>query len=180
MHVIIAFMFAFALLGAPAARADDAGVKTFFLSPARSSLPDAVTGARSQGRASLPSDQILRLITRQARLVGVPVEIALDHARRESGYRCAARNPRSSATGLFQLIDGSAAAIAGRAVSRAERMDCALGARLGLAHIRACMDLMPGASSLALWRRCHVGGHARVGGNIHHAAKYFHAVTGSL
>jgi hypothetical protein len=58
--------------------------------------------------------------------------------------------------------------------SRAER-----NVQVGLAHVRACMDFMPHADAAALWRRCHVAGHAKVGGDIRRARAHFVRVVGS-
>lgn len=48
------------------------------------------------------------LVTQAAHRHGVPVSLALAVARKESGIRCSAKNPRSTATGVYQLIRSTA------------------------------------------------------------------------
>lgn len=124
-----------------------------------------------------PDPTIVALVDRAADRAGVPREIARFHVARESGFRPDARNPRSTATGLLQVIHGSHEAIVGRRMSRAEHFalmrqpDYAM--RVGLAHVRACMDRLPGASAHRLWTGCHIKGHAAVGGRIEMARLHF-------
>ncbi|HEU0095209.1 MAG TPA: transglycosylase SLT domain-containing protein, partial [Rhizomicrobium sp.] len=65
--------------------------------------------ARPQGlRVGVPPDQIQQLITQSARRHGVDAHALSETARLESGYNPNARNPASSAGGLFQFVDGTA------------------------------------------------------------------------
>jgi hypothetical protein len=130
------------------------------------------------------SDPAIRAVVyREADRFGVPHHIVNEHVRRESGWNVYAANPTSSARGLFQLIRGSHAEIVGRNLSYQEHRKMAFdpvhNARLGMAHIRACMDAMPGASAERLWKKCHVQGHASVGTSIKAARiHYQHVVEG--
>jgi hypothetical protein len=120
-------------------------------------------------------------VYREADRFGVPRHVVDEHVRRESGWNVYAANPSSTARGLFQLVRGSHAEIIGRPLSYQEHRRMAFdpthNARLGLAHIRACMDAMPGASAERLWRRCHVQGHAAVGTSIKAARDYYARVV---
>lgn len=152
----------------------------------RPSDPVAVAGAtpRSVPRqraarrgGATPDRGIVALVDRVADETGVPRGVMHFHVRMESGYRPAARNPASTATGLLQPIRGSHAAIIGRPLTHAEHFALARdpehNLRVGAAHIRACIDLMPGASAQRLWRACHVAGHGNVGGRIEMAAAHY-------
>jgi len=97
--------------------------------------------------------------------------------QQESGGNARARNPASTATGLGQFIRGTHAAILGRPLTLAEHVSLASvpehNAALTAAHLRACMDRMPGASPAAVWRGCHYYGLANVGSRTEHARAYF-------
>ena len=124
-----------------------------------------------------PDPSIVKLAMNIADETGIRRDVMHDHIVRESGYNPNARNPKSTATGLLQLIKGSHEAIAGRLLTKEEHFRLAknpeYNLRLGAAHIKACMELMPGASSYNLWKKCHVQGHRNVGGDIRTAASYF-------
>jgi Transglycosylase SLT domain len=115
---------------------------------------------------------------------GVPRDTVRFHVMQESGWNPFAKNPSSSATGLTQPIIGSHSTIVGKKLTKEEHRALARdpehNLNVGVAHIRACMDAMPGASARALWKRCHVAGHANVGTSIHAArAHYARVVEGS-
>lgn len=120
---------------------------------------------------------VVALVDTVADQAGLSRAVMHDHVRRESGYRPEARNPKSTAKGLLQVLHGSHEAIVQRRMSRAEHFrlmaDPGYALRVGAAHMKACADLMPGASAHALWRNCHVRGHGAVGGNIRMAAAHF-------
>lgn len=124
-----------------------------------------------------PDPAILAMVDKVADENGIPRSIMRFHVQKESGYDPRARNPKSTATGLLQLIKGSHEVIAGRILTREEHFRLAMNPeynlRLGAAHIRECMSHMPGASAQALWKNCHVRGHRSVGGDIRVAATYF-------
>ena len=107
-----------------------------------------------------------------ANAVGVRRSLANYVVKVESGGRMDARNPASSATGAMQVIDGTAAAIAGRQVSRAERKTD-VGIALGVSYLKTCQMAMPYASDQSIWRACYVRGHGSVGGDIDHARNAF-------
>lgn len=104
--------------------------------------------------------------------VGVRPSLASYVVKRESNGRMNAANPSSSARGPMQVIDGTAAEIAGRNVSRAERMTDT-GIKLGVAYLAACQRAMPNASDHAIWRGCFYRGHASVGASMDHARAAF-------
>jgi Transglycosylase SLT domain len=112
---------------------------------------------------------------------GVPRHIAHYHVDRESGWNVTAKNPASTATGLFQMIRGSHAEIIGKPLTRQEHASLARkpehNANVGMAHIRACMDAMPGASEHALWKKCHYYGHSNVGTSIKVARAHYQRVV---
>lgn len=124
-----------------------------------------------------PDPTILAMVDRVADESGIPRSIMRFHVQKESDYNPRARNPKSTATGLLQLIKGSHEVIAGRMLTREEHFRLAVdpeyNLRLGAAHIKACMQVMPGATAEAMWRRCHVRGHRNVGGDIRVARSYF-------
>lgn len=124
-----------------------------------------------------PDPKLYAMAKRVASEVGVPMEVVSFHIMKESGWRADARNPKSTATGLLQLIKGSHEAISGQLLTKEEHFrlarDPERNLRLGVAHIKACMELMPGASADRLWRSCHVKGHAAAGGRIEMATAYY-------
>lgn len=124
-----------------------------------------------------PDPAILAMVDKVADESGIPRSIMRFHVQKESGYDPRARNPKSTATGLLQLIKGSHEVIAGRILTKEEHFRLAMNPeynlRLGAAHIKECMAHMPGASADTLWRKCHVRGHRSVGGDIRVAATYF-------
>jgi hypothetical protein len=118
---------------------------------------------------------IIAMVDAVADRAGLPRAVMHDHVRRESGYRPDARNPRSTAKGLLQVIHGSHEAIVGRRMSRAEHFrlmaDPAYALRVGAAHMKACQQLV-GNDARRLYA-CHYHGHARFGGRIEMAAMHF-------
>lgn len=123
-----------------------------------------------------PDPAIVALVDRVASEAGIPVAVMRDHVRRESGFRPGARNPRSTATGLLQVIKSSHEAIIGRRLTLAEHIrlssDPEYSLRVGAAHMKLCMTLIPGATALRLYD-CHYHGHARFGGSIQMAAHFY-------
>lgn len=109
--------------------------------------------------------------------VGVKPSLATYVVKRESNGNMRAANPSSSARGPMQVIDSTAAAIAGRPVSRAERMTDT-GLKLGIAYLAACQRAMPNHSVHAIWRSCYYRGHASVGADIAHARAAFKSMYG--
>ena len=97
--------------------------------------------------------------------------------KRESNGRMNAANSSSSARGPMQVIDATAAAIAGRSVSRQERMGD-IGLKLGVAYLKTCEVALPFAAIHSIWTRCYVQGHGAVGGNIEHARRAFAQMYG--
>lgn len=112
-----------------------------------------------------------------ARRFGVPEHVADYHARRESGYRAAARNPKSTAKGVLQVIHGTHEAIVGRRMSLTEHLalmsDARHGAAVGMAHIAACMEARPDWTPGKLWRSGHVAGLRSCGTSLNRAAQIY-------
>lgn len=97
--------------------------------------------------------------------VGVRPSLARAVVHWESRGNMHAKAATSSATGAMQVIDGTAAAIAGRHVSRAERKTVT-GIKLGVAYLAACQQAMPSAGDRQVWRSCYYYGHSAVGADI--------------
>ena len=97
--------------------------------------------------------------------VGVRPSLARAVVHWESRGNMHAKAATSSATGAMQVIDGTAAAIAGRHVSRAERKTVT-GIKLGVAYLAACQQAMPSSSDRQVWRACYYYGHGAVGADI--------------
>lgn len=137
--------------------------------------------AMRQPNARRPARQMqeanYQIAIRAGERIGVPANVTAFILDKESGGRADARNPKSTATGLGQIIKGTHEAIIGRRLTMGEHVALARdpehNARLTAAHIRACIDLMPGADAAAIWRRCHYRGHASVGGRVEMARAYF-------
>jgi len=97
------------------------------------------------------------------------VSVALRITRVESGYRCEAKNRRSGAEGLGQLMFGSARAL--EPGSEWHRSDCQTGARLIALHMRACVA--SGVTTDQQMAECHVAGpHGWRNRLAHWAQKY--------
>lgn len=118
-----------------------------------------------------PDPAILAMVTRAADEAGISRADMIYHVKRESGFRPDARNPKSTATGLLQVIKGSHEAIVGRRMSHAEHFALmkqpAYALRVGAAHMRLCADLTKQTYA------CHYNGPGRFGGRIEMAARYF-------
>jgi len=118
---------------------------------------------------------IVAMVDHTADRAGLPRAVMHDHVRRESGYRPNARNPKSTAKGLLQVLHGSHEAIVGRRMSRAEHFrlmaDPAYALRVGAAHMKACQQLV-GNDPRRLYA-CHYNGHGKFGGRIQMAAAHF-------
>jgi soluble lytic murein transglycosylase-like protein len=122
-----------------------------------------------------PDPSIVAMVDREADRTGLPRTVMHDHVRRESGYVAHARNPKSTAKGLLQVLHGSHEAIVGRRMSRAEHFrlmaDPAYALRVGAAHMKACQQLV-GNDARRLYA-CHYHGHGKFGGRIQMAAVHF-------
>jgi hypothetical protein len=125
-----------------------------------------------------------QIAVRAGNRIGVPESYTRFVVAKESGGNAAARNPASTATGLGQFIRGTHAAIIGRPLTLAEHVSLASvpehNAALTAAHLRACLDAMPGASPAALWRNCHYYGLANVGGSIDRARSHYASIASDM
>jgi hypothetical protein len=144
-----------------------------------------VTGPTSitHRRSNQIDPRLYARVTHAAYAHGIPKDVMHYHVKRESSYNPRARNPRSTATGLLQVVKGSHEAIIGRRLSLQEHIslmsDVDHGLSVGAAHIRGCMQLMPNASPHALWKRCHYYGHGNVGGSIQIASAHYQKPSSS-
>jgi len=107
----------------------------------------------------------------------VPVEVVAYHVKRESGGNPHARNPKSTAKGVLQVLHGSHAAIIGKNISRNEHFqmlsDPNHGAAVGVAHIAACYNRNPTWTPHQLWVRGHVGGLRNCGSSLDEAHQLY-------
>lgn len=182
-RLIACISFVFMVSYTSVAEYDPDSARSVYLAEMRSlgatqHMDKVVSTANRPVRGSYaPDPNVYALVSKIADETGISRETMHYIVKRESGYRADARNPKSTATGLLQLIRGSHAAIIGRELSKAEHHRLASNAeynlRVGAAHIKACKQLMPNASADAIWRRCHIRGHAAVGGRIEMAAAHY-------
>lgn len=157
-----------------------------FLSPVTLAM-DRRHAAREPNR-NRPISQLaeanFQIAVRAGNRVGVPESYTRFVVAKESGGNAAARNPASTATGLGQFIRGTHAAIIGRPLTLAEHVSLASvpehNAALTAAHLRACLDAMPGASPAVVWKSCHYQGLGNVGGSIDRARAHYAAIAGDM
>ena len=120
---------------------------------------------------------VKQIVLNTASRYGVPAHVADYHARRESGYRAAARNPHSTAKGVLQVVKGTHEAIIGRRLTLNEHLhmmsDPVHGAAVGMAHIAACMESRPHWTPGQLWQRGHVAGLRSCGTSLDRAAEIY-------
>ena len=103
-------------------------------------------------------EAVARIVAReaQARLGSQWVNTALKLAKIESSYNCAAVGPRTRhghARGVLQVLPSSARALG---FDPARLNDCDYGARVGVAHMEAC--IRAGVRTHAQMAACHVAG----------------------
>jgi len=127
--------------------------------------------------SSASRSAIKQIVMRTAGRYGVPAHVADYHARRESGYRAAARNPKSTAKGVLQVVKGTHEAIIGRRLTLQEHLqlmsDPKHGAAVGMAHIAACFEARPNWTAGQLWQRGHVAGLRSCGTTLDRAAEIY-------
>lgn len=114
------------------------------------------------------------LISAAATLAGVPVELAIRVARRESGLRCQAVGA-GRYFGPLQILPASARGFGFRGSVR-ELNSCGAGLFYGMAHLAQCYHLAGGNFSLA--DRCHQVGPRFLMmahfGRYHHHRRHLH------
>ncbi|AWB20624.1 lytic transglycosylase domain-containing protein [Methylobacterium currus] len=81
------------------------------------------------------ASDVHRMVSASAKRHGVPHALAHGIVRVESGYNCQARNKRSSAKGLMQVIDGTARSVG----VRGNRLHCAVGLEAGMRVLRQAL-----------------------------------------
>lgn len=151
-----------------------ASLRPSLLSP----TPVHAQDARVRPPRAAPDPALVRIVERAADQAGVSRDDLRFVVGIESGWRPDARNPRSTATGLTQVVHASHAAIIGRRITREEHhrlmKDPHHAARVGAAHWRMCRDLVGRDASVRhVWRSCYYAGPANVGGRIEMAAAHF-------
>lgn len=166
--------------------ADPQSARAFITEQAGFFAPVATAQVASKRRHGVrgsyaPDPTIVALVDRAADQAGLDRAVVRYHVARESSFRPDARNPRSTAKGLLQVIRGSHEAIVGRRMSLEEHLRLMAqpeyAMRVGLAHMKACVALMPGASVKQVYA-CHYHGHGRFGGRIQMAAAYYRPDAG--
>lgn len=176
------------LLAAPAVPEEDSqSARAFITEQAALLVNEPTSGVYTSRvrpvRGSYAPPALASLAQRLSKEAGVSYETVAYIVQRESGWDPRARNPKSTATGLLQLIRGSHIAISGQFMTKEEHFrmasDPERNLRVGIAHIKECMVNMPGANADSIWRRCHIRGHAAVGGRIQNAALHYKPKTDS-
>lgn len=156
-------------------RSDSPDMYALFRQPATSTT---VTTTR---RLRPAIAEMASLVDTEADRFALPRELVHYHIRRESSYDPVARNPRSTAKGLTQIIRGTHGAITRQPLTRGEHFakasDPTHNLRVGLAHVAAAYRANPGWSADRLWRRCHVAGLANCGTSLNEAARIYESVT---
>ncbi len=94
---------------------------------------------------------------------------ALRIARTESGFRCDAVNRSSGASGLGQMLSGTAERM--EPGSSRYRRDCETGARLMGKYLASCIAY--GATTDALARRCWLGGEGAITKRLNRRAEKY-------
>lgn len=80
------------------------------------------------------------IVTEKAREHGVPPKLAHGIVKVESGYRCNAKNPSSSATGAMQVLRGTAKGVGVYGNLR----DCRTGVEAGMRYLKLALDRAKG------------------------------------
>jgi hypothetical protein len=99
------------------------------------------------------------LVVAAAELQGVPAQLALAVAKSESGFRCNAVGPATSAgraLGPLQIMPGSARGMFGYRGPVSALASCGAGLRIGMSHLALCYRVTGG--DWGATRRCHVTG----------------------
>ncbi len=96
----------------------------------------------------------INLVAEEARRQGVDPDVALRIANLESGFNANARNRKTGASGLLQLMPASAEAL--EPGSSRLLFDPSVNARVGVRHMVRCMEA--GATTGDEIARCHVAG----------------------
>lgn len=78
------------------------------------------------------ADNLHSQVTASAHRHGVPASLAHGVVKAESGYDCRARNPRSSAKGIMQVLDRTARGVG----VHGNRLNCATGLEAGMRYLR--------------------------------------------
>jgi soluble lytic murein transglycosylase-like protein len=99
---------------------------------------------------------IYNLVTSMAEQHGVDPALAHAVVNVESGYNCAAKNPRSSATGAMQVLKGTARSVGVQGNLR----DCRTGLEAGMRYLKHMVRLAGGSGCKAAsaYNKGNVGG----------------------
>ena len=107
---------------------------------------------------------IYHLVTRMAEAHGVDPALAHAVVKVESGYDCAAKNPRSTATGAMQVLRSTAESVGVQGNLR----DCRTGLEAGMRYLKQMVELAGGSACAAAsaYNRGAVGGCTAYGRKI--------------
>lgn len=99
---------------------------------------------------------IYHLVTSVAQEHGVDPALAHAVVKIESGYDCAAKNPRSSATGAMQVLKGTARSVGVHGNLR----DCRTGLEAGMRYLKQMVTIAggPGCAAASAYNKGNVGG----------------------
>ena len=104
-----------------------------------------VSKVKSSKQPVQPPDKIREIITRNAKAFGVPPNLCLAISQRESSFNPRAKNPTSTASGLFQLLTDTAKGLGCADVFSPEE-----NARAGCKYISQLFKMFSGDSQKAL------------------------------
>lgn len=128
-----------------------------------SAIADVPFDEMSGGKPSveLSSSSVVNLIHQEADRQGVPRDLAIKVAKRESGLRCNAYNKKDGTSGLFQLKPATARGLGFRG-NTSELLSCNAGLTFGMKHLAICYRLANGNYARA--DACHRGGFRSISG----------------
>ncbi len=147
--------------------------------------PVAVAGSRRHAMREptrhRPASQIAeanwQLAIRAGERLGIPAHVTSYHVAKESGGNQYARNPKSTATGLAQVVYRTHIAITGEQLSKQEHFrlatDPVRSANIMAAHIAACREQRPDWSPTQLHRLGYMAGLANCGSSLNRAAQHY-------
>lgn len=130
-----------------------------FWNAERRNVPDAPRMAAGASKISPSRQEAARLVAYEARsqLGEQWVPFVLRTGQIESRFQCGARGPKTrygKAAGVLQVLPSTAEMI--EPGSSRHLLDCATGARVGVAYMKHCIS--NGATTESLLSRCFVGG----------------------
>lgn len=101
----------------------------------------AMLALSSCGNPAIADEAPRAMVTQVAKSEGVPPALAHGVVKVESRYRCHAKNPRSSALGVMQVLRGTAHAVG---IQYASLRDCHTGLVAGLRYLKRALRVAGG------------------------------------